>query len=205
MCSWRYTTSICHVLNCTENLNLWEPGSTTTTTATRSHSHNHSMFLCPHYTDVIMGVIASQITDVSIVYSTVWSSVYKKKHQSSASLAFLRGIPRWPVNSPHKGPVTRKMFPFDDVIMYNTWMVEAHGGLYRGQVVHQQRFLFFQPGSSKHLPLTSYLTTGSSEGCTGLPELRAPFWNIPCEETLLIKESHYGKWERHVCCNIIII
>ena len=40
----------------------------------------------------------------------------KEKHQSSAALAFLRGIHRWPVNSPHKGPVTRKMFPFDDVI-----------------------------------------------------------------------------------------
>ena len=33
------------------------------------------------------------------------------------SLAFMRGIHRWPVNSPHKGPVTRKMSPFDDVIM----------------------------------------------------------------------------------------
>ena len=40
-----------------------------------------------------------------------------RKHQSSASLAFVRGIHRRPVNSPHKGPVTRKMFPFDDVIM----------------------------------------------------------------------------------------
>ena len=40
-----------------------------------------------------------------------------KKHQSSAPLAFVRGIHRWPVNSPHKGPVTRKMLPFDDVIM----------------------------------------------------------------------------------------
>ena len=39
------------------------------------------------------------------------------KHQSSASLAFVRGINRWPVNSPHKWPVTWKMFPFDDVIM----------------------------------------------------------------------------------------
>ena len=41
----------------------------------------------------------------------------QRKHQSSASLALVRGIHRWPVNSPHKGPVTRKMFPFDDVIM----------------------------------------------------------------------------------------
>ena len=40
-----------------------------------------------------------------------------RKHQSSASQAFVRGIHRWPVNSPHKGPVTRKMFPFEDVIM----------------------------------------------------------------------------------------
>ena len=42
----------------------------------------------------------------------------QRKHQSSASLAFMRGIHRWPVNSPHKGPLTRKMFPFDDVIMH---------------------------------------------------------------------------------------
>ena len=32
----------------------------------------------------------------------------------------MRGIHRWPVISPHKGPVTRKMFPFDDVIMSST-------------------------------------------------------------------------------------
>ena len=41
----------------------------------------------------------------------------QRKCQSSASLAFVRGIHRGPVNSPHKGPVTQKMFPFDDVIM----------------------------------------------------------------------------------------
>ena len=40
-----------------------------------------------------------------------------KENLCSASLAFARGIHRWPVNSPHKGPVTRKMVPFDDVIM----------------------------------------------------------------------------------------
>ena len=41
----------------------------------------------------------------------------QRKHQNSASLAFVRGIHRSPVNSSNKGPVTRKMFPFDDVIM----------------------------------------------------------------------------------------
>ena len=70
-----------------------------------------------HYNDVIMGVIASQITSLSIVYSIVYSDADQRKQQSSASLAFVRGIHREPVNSPHKKPVTRKMFPFDDVIM----------------------------------------------------------------------------------------
>ena len=63
-----------------------------------------------------MGTMASQIITLTIVYSTVYSGADQWKHQSSASLAFVR-IHRWPVNSPHKWPVTRKMFPFDDVIM----------------------------------------------------------------------------------------
>ena len=70
-----------------------------------------------HYNDVKMWSMASQIT---IVYSTVYSGADQRKHQSTASLAFVREIHRRPVNSPHKGPVTRKMFPFDYVIM------EAH-------------------------------------------------------------------------------
>ena len=70
-----------------------------------------------HYNDVIMGAIASQITSFTIVFSTVYSDADQRKHQSSAPLAFVRGIRRGPVNSPHKWPVTRKMFPFDDVIM----------------------------------------------------------------------------------------
>ena len=72
-----------------------------------------------HYNNVIMWAMASQITSLAIVCSTVYSGADHRKHQSSASLAFVRGIHRWPVNSPHKGPVTRKMFPFDDVIMKN--------------------------------------------------------------------------------------
>ena len=74
-------------------------------------------FPCHHYGDVIMCVVASQITSLAIVYSTVYSDADQRKHQSSASLAFVRGIPRDPGNSPHKWPVTRKMFPSDDVIM----------------------------------------------------------------------------------------
>ena len=62
-----------------------------------------------------MSAMASQITGVSIVCSKVCSDTDQRKHQSSASLAFVSGNHRWPVDSPHKGPVTRKMFPFDDV------------------------------------------------------------------------------------------
>ena len=64
-----------------------------------------------------MDQVALQITSLTIVYSTVYSGADQRKRQSCASLAFVRGIHRWPVNSPHKGPVTREMFPFDDVIM----------------------------------------------------------------------------------------
>ena len=70
-----------------------------------------------HYCDVIMGAMASQITSLTIVYSTVYSDADQRKHQSSAWLAFVRRIRREPVNSSHKWPVMRKMIPFDDVIM----------------------------------------------------------------------------------------
>ena len=64
-----------------------------------------------------MSPMTSQITSLVIVYSTVYSDADQRKHQSFASLAFVREINRWPVNSSHKWPITRKMFPFDDVII----------------------------------------------------------------------------------------
>ena len=80
-----------------------------------AHPQWRNMWL--HYSDVIMDPIASQITSLAIVYSIVYSDADQRKHQSSASLAFVQGIHRRPVNSPHKWPVPRKMSPFDDVIM----------------------------------------------------------------------------------------
>ena len=70
-----------------------------------------------------MSTIASQVSSLRIVYSTVYSDADQRKHQSSASLAFVWGIHRGPVNSPHKWPVTRKIFPFDDGIMkiFDAW------------------------------------------------------------------------------------
>ena len=79
------------------------------------------IYLCDtrvkHYNDRIMSAMASQITSRTIVYSTHYSGADQRKHQSSASLGIVWGIHRWPVNSPHKRPVTRKIFPFDDVII----------------------------------------------------------------------------------------
>ena len=64
-----------------------------------------------------MSTMASQITSLTIVYSTITLSANHRKYPSSESLAFVRGIHRWPVNSPNKWAVTGKMFPFEDVIM----------------------------------------------------------------------------------------
>ena len=83
----------------------------------RQWSNPELMCIISHYKDVIMSAMAPQITSLMIVYSIVYWDADQRKHQSSASLAFVWGIHRWPVNSPHKGPVTRKMFPFGDVIM----------------------------------------------------------------------------------------
>ena len=96
---------------------------------------------------------ASQITSLTIVYSIVYSDADQRKHQSSATLAFVRGIHR----RPHKWPVTRKIFPFDDVIMMNNFREEEfcadiynvplHGSSVLGDfdniyLVYDQMFLF---------------------------------------------------------------
>ena len=77
-----------------------------------------SMLVMLQYNDVIISTMVSQITSLTNVCLTVYSGADQIK-QSSASLAFVWGrrIHRWPVNSPYKWPVTRKMFPFNDVIM----------------------------------------------------------------------------------------
>ena len=92
----------------------------------------HGLFpviILSHYNDVTMSQMASQITSFTIVYSTVYSDADQRKHQSSASLAFVWEIHRGPVNSPHKWPVTWKMFPFDDVIMEMRWITALSDGV----------------------------------------------------------------------------
>ena len=93
------TQALCHIFK-------WSNGSI-----------NLLSTICNHYSDVIMSTMVFQITSLTIVYSTIYLGADQRKHQSSASLVFVWGIHRWPVNSPHKWPVTWKLFPFDDVIM----------------------------------------------------------------------------------------
>ena len=61
------------------------------------------ILLLLHYNDVIMGAIASQITSLMIVFSTVYLDTDQRKHQGSTSLAFVRGFHRRPGNSPEAG------------------------------------------------------------------------------------------------------
>ena len=95
------------------------------------------VLMTTHYNVVIMSWMASQITSLTIVYTTVYSGADQRKHQSSASLAFVRGIHRWPVNSPHKWPVTRRIFPFDDVIMLRClqWRLSWHNDIFTFSVM----------------------------------------------------------------------
>ena len=76
-----------------------------------------------HNNDVIMSAMASQIISLTIIYSTVYSGADQRTHQISTTLVFVWGLHRWPKNSPQKGSVTRKMFSFDDVIMYNIYFI----------------------------------------------------------------------------------
>ena len=94
-----------------------------------------------------VGCVLSHDSDqrdgLTIVYSTVYSGADHRKHQSSASLAFVREIHRWPVNSPHKGPVTWKMSPFDDVTM-ESWLRDCTVFVVDFRTILNTSVFFFQ-------------------------------------------------------------
>ena len=107
-----------------------------------------------------MGAIASQITSLTIAYSIVYSDADQRKHQSSASLAFVRGIHRGPVNSPHKWPVTRKCFH----LMTSSWKVPrceqdtVHGLSQSGEAFNRRRVIWW--------PLLKLEVPSRSDWCT---------------------------------------
>ena len=122
--------------------------------------------LFPHNNDVIMDAMASQITSLTIVYSTVYLGTDQRK-QSSASLTLVWGIHRWPVDSPHKGPVTWKMFPFDDVIITHCPSFQYKASL--------SRYWNFRYNDKMVMMRQSYLYNRSS--CTG--KARCLYWDEP--------------------------
>ena len=129
--------------------------------------------LIAHYDDVIMTMLASQITSLTVVYSIVYSGVNQRKHQSSASLAFVREIHRGPVNFPHKWPVTRKMFPFDDVIMGKTHIV-----LFQ---CCKLMIWYFSPTTRRHVVSEIRVNFGSCNNCWAPSHYLPKCWHFSVE------------------------
>ena len=128
-----------------------------------------------------MSAMASQIISLMIVYSTVYSGTDEKKHQSFASLAFVWGIHRWSVNSPHKGPVTRKCFHLmtsscyinfanhEDVITWKQFPEPVEGGVELPGIWDAITPMWWHSnGFSPHLPVSSLATHPVD-----------PLWNRP--------------------------
>ena len=82
----------------------------------------HASFPLAHWAKFSLALVSGRalVFQSVFVYSIVHSGADQRKHQNSGSLAFVQGIHRWPVNSPHKWPVTRKMFSFDDITVEQT-------------------------------------------------------------------------------------
>ena len=114
-------------INCLNYIHIWQESQQLSCGNTCEiwmwYTTGPAIYYDAHDSDIIMSAMTSKITGISIVWRTVWSGTHERKHQSSASLAFVRGIHWWSVDSPHKRPVTWKVFPFDDVIMSWHWCV----------------------------------------------------------------------------------
>ena len=113
----------------------------------KCYLQSSSHFVFPgHYSDVIINMVASQITGVSIVCSAVCSCADQRINQGSASLGFVREIHRWPVNSPHKWPASnaekyfhlvtsscdRKVSLWKDVIQWYQKIFGCHCSTWQG-------------------------------------------------------------------------
>ena len=164
-----------------------------------------------------MTSMASQITSLAIFCSTVYSGADQRKHQSSASLAFVRGIHRGPVNSPHKWPVTRKMFPFDDVIMHALGRGDAY--IRRETMQTLVEILWFRPHEIylneiifeiQIFPYTKMSSAICWPFCVGLNVLTPhTFINLFIFVTILIVSSYsfYGiiTWISNYMCLLHVI
>ena len=132
-----------------------------------------------------MSAIASQITRHTIVYSTVYSDAGQRKYQSSASLAFMEGIHRWPVNSPQTRPVTRKMFPFDDVIMNRVYNADDVPYMITLILNHW----FWRIVSLRHIGTDVFSHDSDGLGCES-----------PSDRDIFCLKSIDSSWVENECC-----
>ena len=148
-----------------------------------------------HYDDAIMSAMASQIISLVSVQSAVYSR-RKSKKTRSASLAFVRGIHRWPANSPHKGPVTRKLFPFDDVIMARGISKRCHSWWRQGK---ETLYTLFTPFVQAQIKAPRHwLLRGDPPVTGGFPSQRASdaenvsiWWRHHINYILVAKKSKH--------------
>ena len=150
-----------------------------------------------------MGTIASQIISLTIVFSTVYWDTDQRKHQSSASLVFVRGIHRGPVNSRHKWPVARKMFPFADVIMVvlaSISQIWAHNwNLVKSQFVFKYTTMIRSGRKFAHV--TTAKLFWHVQNCDLISyhyscEIKINFYNIWVRSSTLCETGTWYAWER---------
>ena len=116
------------------------------------------------------------------VYTIVYSCVDQRKHQSSASLAFVRIIHRRPVNSPHKWPVTQKKFPFDDVIMFRHYVQLALSHYHNDQSVIEY--------AVDYLLIHQQSNPAKRQICTKQKACCLKSWYFPVDKWMLLKVKH---------------
>ena len=158
-----------------------------------------------------MSSMASQITSLTIVYSTVYSRRRSNKHQNSASLALVRGIHWWPVNSPHKWPETQKMFPFEDVIIHTAKLLRinltGHISVERIiRIIQISHYLLVNFNYGIFLIFMCTLTTNFPQ-CLRLSCFDVVrYWLIiPIFDRILSKGLSYGDLEEYGWINPIIL
>ena len=156
-----------------------------------------------------MTMLASQITSLTVVYSIVYSGVNQRKYQSSASLAFVREIHRGPVNFSHKWPVTRKMFPFDDVIMYAKYIYITNKNCSRLNTPYRRATLLYCQSQvsmrwERYTPYKKFMSTGHKGEGRCKHELKSGVLITKCNAAT----GEYFAWfclSRPLTCHIVTI
>ena len=152
-----------------------------------------------------MGAIMSQITSLMIVYSIVYSDADQRKHQRSMSLAFVRGIHRGPVNSSHKWPVTRKMFPFDGVIMIiyaSFWLERSIAVVSQSEAILE--YARYPTGFYPYNPGPAHLCSAHASIITGRI-LVGMITTLVWDSNLLTAIAHMWMWSTQMQQNLPLV